>query len=123
MSRFVIEGMWSGYRAAQRKPCYRRVVTKRQAEAFKISCVGYSDGTTMDLSVRPCAPREKVQEMRGYDGLLRDFEREGMSGYCSVDALMAKQRAKQEAVTVTFKPAYAPTLESTPAPNAEGGRT
>ncbi len=97
-TRYVIEGTWSGYTSAQRKVCHRRVLTKRQADAQgKISSIGYSDGTSLYLSVRLAEPREKVQEIRGYDSLIQDCLRHGMTGYCSVDAIVAKDKAAKEA--------------------------
>lgn len=93
-TRYVIEGTWSGYHSGQRRVCHRRVLTKRQAEAqSKISCIAYTDGTTLSLSVRPATFREKVQEIRGYDGLIYDAVRHGMTGYCSVDAIVAANKA------------------------------
>lgn len=100
-TRFVIEGIWNGYRG-QRPVVHRSVLTKKQAEQQgKITSITYSDGTTLSLSVRPALPREKVKEIHGYDSLIRDCIRHGMTGFCSVDAIVAKDKAAQEARATT----------------------
>lgn len=83
--RFVVECVWSGYVSSQARPCHRTVETGRRVAALqKIDGVIFTDGTTMSVSVRPAAPREKVQEIHGYDQLLSDFARRGMTGWCRV---------------------------------------
>lgn len=86
MKRYVVEGVWSGYVSSQRRPCHRRVIKKWLADSFaKIVAIRFTDGTTMDITVRPCTFREKVQEIRGYDALLDAAI--GKEGFVSVDDL------------------------------------
>ena len=72
--RFVIEGVWSGYRSSQRRIVHRTVhkgSTKRlRAWVKKTHGIQYADGTTLYLTVRDCKPREKVKEIKGYVKLI-----------------------------------------------------
>ena len=92
--RWIVEGIWSGYRASQSRPCHRVIVRNRKtAEAFaKIDTVVFTDGTTMSVPVREAKPREKIQEIHGYTSLLNDFRYRGMTGYCSVSDLIAARQ-------------------------------
>jgi hypothetical protein len=82
--RFVVECIWSGYRSEQRRPCHRTVHSKSYADSLrKISAIRFTDGTTMDIIVRPANFREKVHEIHGYDNLLRAAI--GKEGFVSVD--------------------------------------
>ena len=67
--RYILEGEWSGYRSSQRRVAHR-VVTKHPKRYEKLKTIRYTDGTTLDLSIRPCKPREKVAEIHGYDSLI-----------------------------------------------------
>ena len=40
--------------------------------AEKTYAIRYTDGTSLCLTVRDCKPRERVQEIHGYDSLIRD---------------------------------------------------
>ena len=69
-ARYVLEGEWSGYTCAQQRVVHRTVV--RDPKPFeKLTCILYTDGTALYLSVRPAAPREKVKQIHGYDSLIR----------------------------------------------------
>ena len=73
MSRFVIEGEWTGYTSAQRRVVHRKVYPssyKRLREwAARTHGIRYTDGTMLLLSVRDCKPRERVKEIAGYNSL------------------------------------------------------
>lgn len=101
--RFIYEGTWSGYRSGQERVCYRRVVrSKKVADAWaKITGILFTDGTTLDLTLRPAKPREKVKEVgQGYGGYgetLAKFRALGKTGFCRIADLHPewKERAKE----------------------------
>ena len=76
MSRFIIEGEWSGYHSGQQRVVHRTThadTEKRlRAWADKTYGIRYTDGTMLLLSVRDCKPRERVAEIHGYTSLIRD---------------------------------------------------
>ena len=69
--RFVIEGIWSGYRSSQRKVVHR-AVTHLPGRYEHLRTIRYTDGTTLDLTIRPVKPRERVQEIKGYTSLINE---------------------------------------------------
>ena len=75
-SRFVLEGTWRGYRSEQDRVVHREVVKANRkvylAWLQKTFCIRYSDGTTLELHVRPAKPRERVDERLGYKSLIGD---------------------------------------------------
>lgn len=76
--RYVIEGVWNGYRSEQAHCCHREVyTTNRKVSPFleaikRIHQLPFSDGTALLLSVREAKPREKVIEKRGYTEMIRE---------------------------------------------------
>ena len=91
--RYVIEGMWSGYRSSQAKIVHRTIT--KYPEQFKVHTIRYTDGTTLDITVRPCVPREKVKIIHGYDSLIEEcnrFDRERGSGYVLVYELIENDK-------------------------------
>ena len=73
MARFIIEGEWAGYTSAQRRVVHREVVDKSSAEkAKKLHAIVYTDGTSLLVSVREAAPREKIAAILSYRSLIRD---------------------------------------------------
>ncbi len=100
--RYVVECVWSGYRSSQARPCHRRVITKGMAERLrKIQAIVFTDGTNMSVDVREAKPRERVQEIRGYDELLGKFVQRNAEGYCYVQTLVEERKereAKQQEV-------------------------
>lgn len=81
-TRFVLEGEWSGYTSSQRQIVHREVVTKRRAERLKsLRTIVYTDGTTLNLSLRPAEHREKVKEIKSYSSLIYDAENSGQGVY------------------------------------------
>jgi hypothetical protein len=75
VSRFVVEGTWSGYSSSQSRVCHRTVhkgaFKKLRAWCEKTHAIYYTDGTALYLAVRDCKPREKVKEIHCYDDLIR----------------------------------------------------
>jgi hypothetical protein len=65
--RYVLEGTWSGYHSVQRRVVHREVIRK----PIELSCIQYTDGTTLQIYVREARPRERVQEINGYGSLIR----------------------------------------------------
>ena len=66
-----MEGEWSGYRSGQRRVCHRTII--RKPEKYKdIKFIRFTDGTTLDLQIKKCKPRERVKEIHGYDSLIEE---------------------------------------------------
>ena len=76
--RYVIEGMWRGYRSLQDHVCHREVyVSRRKQSSFiealkRIYSLPFSDGTALILSVREAKPREKVVEKHAYTQMIHE---------------------------------------------------
>jgi hypothetical protein len=74
-TRFVIEGEWLGYRSSMDRVVHRTVHSvafKRLREwCEKNPYIHYTDGTRLRLTVRDCKPREHVEQIHGYDELIR----------------------------------------------------
>jgi hypothetical protein len=74
--RFVLEGTWRGYRSEQDRIVHREVILSSRKKYLawlqKTFCIRYTDGTTLELHVRPALPRERVVEKLGYSGLIQD---------------------------------------------------
>lgn len=94
MKRYVIEGLWRGYTSSQDHVVHREVTTSQAKVNWVKStfCIRYNDGTTLELSVRPCKPREKIQEKRGYTSLINDCFYKNVS---SVQELIDLRKAVQ----------------------------
>jgi hypothetical protein len=79
MTRYIIEGEWTGYTSSQRRVCHRevyktsRTITKSPfLEAIRrIGAILFTDNTSLILHIREAKPREKVQEIHGYTKLIR----------------------------------------------------
>lgn len=85
MKRFVLEGTWSGYQSSQRRVVHRAVTTHPKRYE-KLKTIRYTDGTTLDLTLRPCNPREKVAEYDGYSSLIEKAAAKDKS-YVTVEEL------------------------------------
>jgi hypothetical protein len=81
--RYVLEGTWSGYTSAQSRIVHRTIVRKPDPYA-SLSAIRYTDGTALFLSVRPARPREKVQEIHGYDSLIAKCLRHGVDSVAAL---------------------------------------
>lgn len=93
MTRYIIEGYWSGYRSGQGRICHRTVhkASEKGLRAWieKTHSIGYSDGTCLVLSVRDCLPRERVEQIHGYTTLIKDCY------YNKVDSVSALQSLRK----------------------------
>lgn len=76
MSRFIVEGEWTGYNCSQQRIVHRQVYPGhwKQLRAWveKTHAIRYSDGTMLVLTVRDCKPRERVKEIKSYTKLIED---------------------------------------------------
>ena len=98
MKRYILEGTWSGYRASQRRVCHRVVVTK--PERYKnLTWIGYSDGTSLNLTLRPALPRERIKEIHGYDDLIDQCLHENVN---RVDDLSDVKKANETSTTAVL---------------------
>lgn len=101
-SRFVIEGEWSGYHCGQRRVVHRTVhpgaFERLRAWAEKTHAIRYTDGTCLSLRVRDCKPRERVEQIHGYDELIQDCAHYDVD---SVDGFLAARKAYRESLTST----------------------
>lgn len=79
MTRYILEGEWTGYRSSQQRVVHREILhPKRVARLSALHKIVYTDGTSLLISVREAKPRERVQPIKQYDELIRDAEkREG----------------------------------------------
>lgn len=85
--RYILEGEWSGYRSGQCRVVHRTVTTN--PERYKdLSSIRYTDGTTLDLTLRKCKPRERVEIRDSYGKLIEKCLSQGVD---SVDALYANE--------------------------------
>lgn len=72
MTRYIIEGEWTGYTSAQRRVVHREVVTEKVAASARgLHSIVYTDGTSLIVRVRDAAPREKVAINNQYGSLIR----------------------------------------------------
>lgn len=71
MPRYVIEGTWSGYRPGQQRVVHREAITDRD-RFCSLSSIIFSDGTTLNITIRECKHRERVKPILAYSTLIRD---------------------------------------------------
>jgi len=94
--RYVLEGEWSGYTSAQRHVAHREVIDTRRHGKERIERLGvlrtivFTDGTSLNLSLREAEPREVVPEKLGYPSMIRDAEALGKA-VVNVSELQRKQ--------------------------------
>jgi uncharacterized Zn ribbon protein len=80
MSRFILEGTWTGYVSSQSRVCHREIVSKKRAEKLRgLHKIVYTDGTSLLIHVREAEYREKVKEIFSYRDLIREAEAKGDS--------------------------------------------
>lgn len=71
--RFIVEAQWSGYHSGQQHVCHRTVETLFRAGYEALGSHSFSDGTYMTITVRDAKPRERVEQKKGYNTLLRNL--------------------------------------------------
>ena len=93
--RYVIEGVWSGYRSSQERAVHRAVTTRRALVEWCAKTFGivFTDGTTLYLTVRPALPREKVHPIHGYDSLISDCAHHGVSSVAKLHSIRDERAA------------------------------
>lgn len=81
MSRYVLEGEWSGYTSSQQRVVHREVVSKKLADQAKqLHNIVYTDGTSLYVRVREAKPREQIQHIdHAYGSLIREAIAKGGS--------------------------------------------
>lgn len=80
MSRFILEGTWTGYTSAQSRVCHREVISAKRAERLSgLHKIVYTDGTSLLIHVREAEYREKIVPNYSYRKLIADAERHGGS--------------------------------------------
>jgi len=93
--RFIIEGEWSGY-SGQRRIVHRTVhngaFKKLRNWAEEAGCIVFSDGTVMTLQTRDYRPGERVQEIHGYDTLIKDCAHHDVSSVADLQTAEANRR-------------------------------
>lgn len=74
--RYVLEGTWRGYNSGMDRVVHSEVIqgSRKMFLAWlqKTFCIRYTDGTMLELNVRPAKPRERVEEKHGYKSLIYD---------------------------------------------------
>jgi hypothetical protein len=79
ITRYILEGTWSGYTSGQSHVAHREAITPKKAEKLKgVRGIRYTDGTYLWLDVRPALPYEKVSPINGYNKLIDECIRKGV---------------------------------------------
>ena len=102
MSRFVVEGTWSGYTSRQERIVHR-TVHKASERRLREWCkanhgIHYTDGTMLILVVRDCKPRERVEVLNGYGALIRDCVYYNVNSVRALDDARKAAQAARESV-------------------------
>jgi len=79
MTRWVIEGTWSGYTHSQEKVVHREVTNNEKfvKALLKLGSITFSDGTCLSIGIRKANYRERVKPINGYGALINDCIRHG----------------------------------------------
>lgn len=91
-TRWLIEGTWRGYRSSQDRVVHRSITKDRKiAEQIgKQYGITYTDGTTLELTVRPLNKGERVKDLKNsYGSLICDCLRYDV---WTVDGLVKAQK-------------------------------
>lgn len=96
-TRFIIEGVWSGYTGSLGHVVHRTVhpasCKSLRAWAEEVQAIHYTDGTALFLSVRDCKPYERVEQIHGYDSLIRDCHFYNVTGVEALGRVKRKEVA------------------------------
>ena len=94
--RYVIEGEWSGYTSGQQRVVHRTVhpasFKKLRAWVEKSRAIHFTDGTSLYLRVRDCKPRERVQQIHGYDSLIASCQLHDVHSVAALQQNRAERR-------------------------------
>lgn len=85
-TKYVIEGVWSGYKSSQQKVVHRTVEFCKPT----VSTIQYSDGTTLDISVRNMKKYERVVVLDSYSKLIDQANRFGKA-YVTVNEIVEEE--------------------------------
>ena len=77
--RWILEGRWSGYHPRQERVVHRAIIKKNPERYKDLSCIRYTDGTCLYLTLREAKPRERVEVIKSYATLIEDCIRQGVS--------------------------------------------
>lgn len=86
--RYEITGEWSGYRSSQRRVVHREYTTNKEfADKVKqLGFIRFTDGTTLDLTVREMKKGERRQsEILAYWELIRECIAKGKRSVSELD--------------------------------------
>lgn len=110
MSRYVIEGRWSGYTRSQEHVAHRSVhqgaFKRLRAWVETNPYIIFTDGTQLCLSVRDCLPRERVAQKHGYGGLIEDCAHYRVSSVAELRAIESLRKAPIQLATAQDRIAY-----------------
>lgn len=106
MTRHIYEGKWHGYRREQDRVVYREVLaTKAQVDRrSELRTILFTDGTTLEMSMREALPREKVQPLAGYSSLVHDALNHGGTHVSVIDMIAKRGSAIAKASTPVRSP-------------------
>lgn len=95
MARFLLEAKWLGYSSSQDRVCHREITTDAKLADWvgKNYGITFTDGTTLELYVRPLAKGERVADQKSsYKTLIRDC------AYYNVTSVSALTAARNKPV-------------------------
>lgn len=78
MTRYVLEGTWTGYTMGQSRVVHREVIDTRHTSSKyieslrRLHMITYTDNTSLILSLREARPREKVKRIASYSSLIQE---------------------------------------------------
>ena len=80
--RYVIEAEWS-----RNRKVHYRFVTKNPHAWAGLNSIVFTDGSSLDVSMRPCKPLERVEEIKSVYSIL--FEKLKYSPLCQKGIISA----------------------------------
>jgi hypothetical protein len=99
VTRFVVEGEWTGYRPDQRRVVHRSVETVHIAKTCqKIRSIQFTDATSLVLSVRPAGKGERVKEIRAYREMIHECVYYNVDSVDGIEAARKRLRESKGAV-------------------------
>jgi hypothetical protein len=81
MTRFILEGTWTGYTSSQSRVCHREIISKVRAQKLKsLHKIVFTDGTALLIHIREAIHREHIKSVNlSYGSLIRMAEAKGGS--------------------------------------------
>lgn len=91
MTRFILEGTWTGYTSSQSRVCHREILTEKRADSLRgLHRIVFTDNTSLLISIREAQPREKIVVNNQYGSLIREAEQHGGSAVRVADLADAR---------------------------------